>query len=184
MLITVTVIVGLLLLQYAINCHLLYSRVSHPLHVLWTECGPEARKHFPEFHFSDLERLGFRLAGYLVKSDGKRLRYCAIFIHSQNKDSAEVCPSDFLRLPVFKTRFEDGFAFEVGGSGNTPHQISGGADFPAFNFPQVDSGAELSHLHLLLKRDFSISRLPVIADGTGELREFTRKAEEVHSYHK
>jgi hypothetical protein len=153
--------------------------------VLWTECRIDPQRHFSEFDVSNLKQLGFTLAGYLLRSEDARLRYLAMFIHPQNKDSAEVFASDGQSspaLPVFKSRFEDGFAFEVGSSRIAPHEISGGPDFPAFNFPHVQSTAELYRMHLLLKIRFSKSRVPVVADGSGELREFARKAEEVHNY--
>jgi hypothetical protein len=185
---TSAIVAGLLLIQFVLNSYLIYSRVSHPLHVLWTEFDVDMRQHFPNLHFSDLEKLGFSLAGYLVKSDfsGGGLFHLAIFIHSQNKDSAEVFVSNSGRslfaLPIFKSRFQDGFAFEVGNHGIAPHKISGGPNFPAFNFPQVQSTAELYRIHCLAKKHFSKSRVPVVAEGSGELSEFARKAEEVHQY--
>ena len=184
--ITLSIIVGLLLVQYVLNSYLIYSRVSHPLNVLWTEWPEDIGRRFPEFHFSDLEQLGFRLSGCLVRSDGARLLYLAIFAHPQNKDSAEVFVSgegsSFLTLPIFKSRFADGFAFEVGSSRVAPHQISGGPNFPAFNFPNARSTAELYRIHGLLKSELSKSRAPAVSEGSGELREFARKAEEVHNY--
>src|SRR5207245_7226343 len=149
-----SIMAGLLLGQYVLNSYLIYKRVSHPLNVLWTEWPSDIRGRFPEFHFSDLEQLGFRLSGYLVRSDRAQLLYLAIFVHPQNKDSAEVFfsrgGSTFLTLPIFKSRFADGFAFEVGKSRVAPHQISGGPNFPAFNFPNVRSTAELYRIHRLL----------------------------------
>lgn len=185
---TLAIVAGLLVIQYALNSYLIYSRVSHSLHVLWTEFNIDARQYFPDFYFSDLDQLGFSLAGYLTRSDfsGAELTYLAMFIHPQNKDSAEVIVSSrgtsSLTLPIFKARFEDGFAFEVGNYGMAPHEISGGPDFPAFNFPQVQSTAELYRMHNLLKKHLAKSRIPVVADGKGELAEFARKAEEVHRY--
>src|SRR5437763_2017640 len=183
---TPSIIAGLLAVQYVFNSYLIYTRVSHPLHVLWTEYSVDIRGKFPDFHLSDLEQLGFKLAGYLVRSEGARLRYLAIFVHPQNNDSAEVFASEMrassFKLPIFKSRFRDGFAFEVGSHAIAPHEISGGPDFPAFNFPQVQSTAELYRIHRLLKIHLSKSRVSVVADGSGELREFVRKAEEVHDY--
>src|SRR5437016_3094939 len=115
-----SIIAGLLVGQYVLNSYLIYTRVSHPLHALWTECNLDMQRQFPALHFSDLEQLGFRLAGYLAGSEGGRVLYLAIFVHPRNMDSAEVFAfsegSTFLRLPVFKSRFADGFAFEVGNS--------------------------------------------------------------------
>jgi len=183
---TPSIIAGLLVVQYVLNSYLIYTRVSHPLHVLWIECNVDMQRHFPAFPFSDLEQIGFRLAGYLLRSEGGRVFYLAVFVHPQNRDSAEVFVFDgastFLTLPIFKSRFADGFAFEVGNSGVAPHQISGGPSFPAFNFPNVRSTAELYRIHGLLKREFSNSRVPTISDGSAEVREFARKAEEVHNY--
>jgi hypothetical protein len=181
-----SIIAGLLLLQFVVNSAFIYSRVSHPLHVLWTEWPGDIRGRFPEFHFSDLEQLGFRLAGYLVRSEQSQPLFLAILVHPQSKDSAELFVSgegeSFLTLPIFKTRFADGFAFEVGNSRVVPHKILGGPDFPAFNFPNVRSTAALYHIHSLLKNEFSESRAPVVSEGSGETREFARKAEEVHTY--
>lgn len=182
---TLAIFAGLLMVQYALNCYLIYTRASHPLHVLWTEHTSDASRHFSGFDLSNLEQLGFTLAGYVVRSEDTRLRCLAMFVHPQNKDSAELFASDgqgSLALPIFKSRFEDGFAFEVGSSRVAPHEISGGPDFPAFNFPQAQSTVELYRMHCLLKKQYSKSRVPVVADGTGELREFSRRAEEVHNY--
>jgi len=181
-----SIVAGLLLAQFVLNSAFIYSRVSHPLHVLWTEWPGDIRGRFPEFLFFDLEQLGFCVSGYLVRSDLSRPLFLAILVHPQNKDSAELFISgegeSLLTLPIFKTRFADGFAFEVGNSRVVPHKILGGPNFPAFNFPNVHSTASLYRIHSLLKKEFSESRAPVVSEGSGEIREFARKAEEVHDY--
>lgn len=180
---TLLIVFGLPVIGYALSSYLIYTRASQPLHVLWTESNEDMRQRFPDLYFSDLEHLGFRLAGYLVRSDNGKLFYLAIFIHPQNKDSAEVFASTRRNtLPVFESRFEDGFALETASAGDVPHEISGGLGFPAFNFPQVLSTAELYRIHRLLKSHFSNSRLPVIAEGSGEVGEFARRAEVLHDH--
>ena len=181
-----SIIVGLLIGQFVLNSYFVYSRVSHPLHVLWTEWPDDIRRRFPESQFSDLEHLGFRLSGCLVRSERAQVFFLAILVHPQNKDSAELFVSgegrSLLTLPIFKSRFADGFAFEVGNSRAAPHKIFGGPAFPAFNFPNVHSTAALYRIHGLLKNELSELRAPVVSEGPSELREFARKAEEVHNY--
>jgi hypothetical protein len=164
----------------------LYRKGSHPLHAGWSEHTGDARSQFPDSQFLDLENLGFTLAGYLVKGETTaRVGYIALFVHKENRDIAEVVvlPNGrILDLPIFKSRFGDGLTFEVAGLRNLPHRLSGGPNFPAFNFPYVESTGDLYQIHRKIKKQFLASRSPVISEGKDELIDRARRAEEVHRF--
>jgi hypothetical protein len=177
----VIILLGMLLVPYVIGPFLLYFRGSQPLVAGWKVLD-EADEPVGA-RSVELKNLGFKFTGYLLSRTGMRVAY---FIHPQNKDSAEVIIGllgDRLDTLIFKTRFEDDFALEVGSTAHAPFGGAGNPRFHAFNFPQLNSTGGLYQAHLKLKAQYLNSRRPVIDDGRGELFEFARKAEEVHVGH-
>ena len=174
------IVAGIIFAPYLYGPFLLYFRGSEPVLANWkflneTDEPVGARS-------SELKTLGFKFAGYLQTRTGMRIGY---FVHPRNKDSAEIILGLFsgrLDMLVFKTRFNDEFALEVGSSPNVPFRGAGNPRFHAFNFPQLTSTAVLYQVHLKLKEQYLDSRRPEIADSRAELFEFARKAEEVHAW--
>ena len=172
------ILVAVIFAPYLFGPFVFYFRGSQPVLVGWkvldeTDEPVGGRS-------GELTSLGFGFAGYLQIGTGMRLAY---FTHPLNKDSAEVILGLFggrLDTLVFKTRFEDDFALEVGSSPNVPFQGAGNPRFHAFNFPQLNATAVLYQVHLELREQYLDSRRPAIAEGRLELFEFARKAEEVH----
>jgi len=143
---------------------------------------------FPQYRVADLTRLGFTLAGQLVGGSANRNveGRLAIFVHAENQDSAQLVQvvSGLRTIPlmVFKSRFEDGFAFETSDSHTAP-LFEPDSNFVVFRFPPLHSTSDLYRIHRKLKEQFVGSHRPVIADNDGEIAEFIAQAEIVRQRH-
>jgi hypothetical protein len=124
--------------------------------------------------------LGFKLVGYLTKvqDDAPRL---ALFINSENRDSASIGRVAGHELLVFKTRFADGSALETGNTVLPPLR-SAIPNHPVFRFPQIRFPSDLYRVHQRIRRQMGSAREPVISDGEGEIAEFISRAEVVRSH--
>lgn len=134
---------------------------------------------------SDLGKLGFAYAGRVISpAEKKNIGVVVeIYIHEQNQDSAQLAEivGGLNRIPVvvFKSRFEDGFAFETNNI-SSASIFTPDPGFPSFSFPAVRSTADLYRLHRKLKEQFFASKQPLIADKEGELADFFARAEMRH----
>lgn len=132
-----------------------------------------------------LHRLGFEFAGLLSKDFvlDRPVVQIAFYIHPTSQDSAQVARimtrSKIIHTVIFKTRFDDGFAFETGLT-NTAPLFRSDPQFPVFRFPQLRSRADLYRIHCKLKERFTTNRSPVIADKSAEMAKFIARAEKVH----
>lgn len=166
----------------------LYTRASRPLLADYRVLIGEMSPPLPQYRTNDLQALGFEFIGYLAHEPGIRntASRLAMFVHRENGDSAQLANvvSGLRTIPmlIFKTRFDDGFAFETSNTA-TPQIFTPDQNFPTFRFPAVRSTRSLYRLHCRLKEGFSVSRHPVIAEGTGELWEFISRAEVTHQRH-
>src|SRR5579859_110475 len=164
--------------------YLLYTRHSLPL-----RAGFEVRStNFEAGDFKgsvELHKMGFEFASIVSANSvpGHRKVEAAIYVHPGNKDSAQlgriatrVGP---LNVMVFKTRFDDGSAFETSNSHTAPI-FRPDPQFQVFRFPQIRSRADLYRIHQKLKERFAATRRPVITDKAEELAEFIARAEIVH----
>lgn len=133
----------------------------------------------------DLGTLGFVYAGRLISpAEQKNIGVVVeIYLHEQNRDSAQlaVIIGGLRSIPVivFKSRFDDGFAFET----NNIFRASvfkPDPTFPSFCFPSMRSTADLYALHRKLKEQFLTSKRPLISDKKGELADFIARAEMRH----
>ncbi len=168
--------------------YLLYTRHWLPLRADYRIFEGDLRSEFPEHRIAALSSLGFEFAGYLVQEPGTRnvaLRL-AVFIHSANKDSVQLAKivSGLTTIPIvaFKSRFDDGFAFETSDS-HTPTPFKRDPDYQVFPFPGLRSTTDLYRLHCKIKEQFALSRRPVLADKSGEVAEFMARAEVVRERH-
>lgn len=134
---------------------------------------------------SDLGKLGFAYAGRVISpAEKKNIGVVVeIYIHKQNQDSAQLAEivGGLNRIPVvvFKSRFEDGFAFETNNISRASI-FTANPNFPSFCFPSVRSTADLYRLHRKLKEQFLTSKRPLVADKEGELADFITRAEMRH----
>jgi hypothetical protein len=131
-----------------------------------------------------LINLGFDRAGILARDVSDRVRTeVMIFVHQANGDSAQVgrviSRSRTLDMLVFKSRFEDGFAFETSSYPTAPGSLPD-PNFPVFRFSQIRGRSDLYRIHRKLKERFATSRRPVIASQSEELNDFVVRAEKVH----
>ena len=155
-------------------------------------CKLRSRKHlyaevfeFPHNYISSLDKLGFEFAGLLAQDSAQirpKLRI-AMYVHPVNRDSAQAARMESRRgiiyVLVFKTRFNDGFAFET--SNNfTARIFPQNQEFPVFRFPMMRSELDLYRIHQALKERFSATRSPIVGGGVEELNEFVAQAEAAH----
>jgi hypothetical protein len=105
----------------------------------------------------------------------------ALFVNSENLDSAHVLRIAGKELLVFKSRFEDGFAFETS-STDTVRLLPTNPNFPTFGFPQLRLPSDLYRVHEELKRGMGSGREPVVSNVEGEIAEFISGAEVVRRY--
>jgi hypothetical protein len=133
----------------------------------------------------DLEELGFAYAGRLISpAEQKNIGVVVeIYLHKQNRDSAQLAEivGGLRSIPVivFKSRFDDGFAFETNNISRASI-FESDPSFPSFCFPAVRSTADLYHLHRKLKEQFLAGHCPMISDNEGELTDFIARAEMRH----
>jgi hypothetical protein len=104
-------------------------------------------------------------------------------VHPLNRDSAQVgrvtARSRTVDVLVFKTRFDDGFAFETSNSG-TPPIFLPNPQCLIFRFPQIRWRADLYRIHQKIKEQFARDRHTVIGSKSEELSEFVVQAEKIH----
>jgi hypothetical protein len=167
--------------------YLLYTRHKTPLHVNFrvipgpTDPSPQA------FRVAHLRALGFTSAGQLVHETGRNLMlHIEIFLHPQNQDSAQVSEIvgglRTIHTLGFKSRFEDGFAFETNNS-HIPPVFLPDPGYQVFRFPSLRSTADIYHLHRKIKERFLSSHRPTLADSEGEFAAFIERAEVAHQRH-
>ena len=171
---------------YVQGPYLLYTRHTYPLRRGYIELASNPDQ--PSTKFADLGKLGFVFAAKLGADPAFQLvdLQVDIFIHSEGKDSAQLgqiatgLGTNYLM--VFKTRFDDGFAFETS-NGHTPPLFPPNPDYKVFRFPDLRSASDQYRLHLKIKEHFFGSRNPVLADREGEVAEFIKAAEVMHQRH-
>lgn len=166
--------------------YLLYTRGSLPLCANFVVQHSDAEVfEFPHNYISSLDKLGFEFAGLLAQDSAQirpKLRI-AMYVHPVNRDSAQAARMESRRgiiyVLVFKTRFNDGFAFET--SNNfTARIFPQNQEFPVFRFPMMRSELDLYRIHQALKERFSATRSPIVGGGVEELNEFVAQAEAAH----
>ncbi len=174
--------------------YLLYKRGRLPRHARYAvqPTPPEAFNFFSS-DLKALAGLGFEFAGVLTKEStpirpslplaSRPQVQLAMYIHPTNKDSAQVARvgslSREIHTLVFKTRFDDGFAFETSSSFTAP-VFPPDPEFPVFRFAPLRYRPDLYRIHQKLKERFSTTRRAVIGDRSTELAEFVARAEKVH----
>src|SRR5579864_7183659 len=158
----------------------LYTRVRHSATAGWSHADAKLSQQLRSDWMQQVRDLRFELAGYLAKGrdDGPCV---AIFINSENRDSAHVSRVAGRELLVFKTRFADGFAFETARSASAPLSPAI-PNNPVFRFSQIGTSADLYKVHQRLKHQLGSGREPVISDAEGEIGEFVSRAEVVRSH--
>jgi len=160
----------------------LYRRGTLPLRADYRVFDGPFTPDIPGYLVRDLSHLGFKFSGRLVQEPGKRnvAVRIEVFVHPANKDSAQVghVVSGLRNTPVlvFKSRFEDGFAFETSNTRSAPI-FHPDPNFPVFRFPAVRSTKSLYRLHCKIKEQYALTHRFPIADADGELNEFIRRAE-------
>lgn len=166
----------------------LYTRSSRPLHAEYQPFMGEIQPSLPQYRSADLEGLGFRFIGYIVQEPSVRqiATRLALFVHGENGDSAQLAHvvSGLRTVPllVYKTRFDDNFAFETSNS-NTPKLFEPDPNFPTFRFPTVRSTGSLYRLHCKIRERVGASRRAMLAEGSGEIAEFIAAADRVNQRH-
>jgi hypothetical protein len=166
---------------------LLHSRHKNPLRADYRVVKVSEPQN-PHYRVRDLLGLGFEFAGELAQDPGPRnvAARLDMFLHEQNKDSAQLAQVitglGTIELLVFKSRFEDGFAFETS-NGHTAPLFKPDPNYRVFRFPDVRSTSDLYRLHFKLKEQFAANRRPALADKDGELAEFIARAEVSHRRH-
>lgn len=166
--------------------YLLYTRGWRSPHATFEvrAVGPE-EVGFSDNVASSLKKLGFEFAGILTKDVGsdRPTVEITIYVHPLNRDSAQVgrvtTRSRTVDVLVFKTRFDDGFAFETSNSG-IPAILLANPQCPIFRFPQIRQRADLYRIHQKIKEQFATDRHPVIGSKSEELSEFVVQAEKIH----
>jgi|SRR5579872_1252264 len=162
----------------------LHARGKLALHAGY-QIAPQTSPDSLSFRDGQLQSLGFEYAGQIIdpvasRNVGVRL---LMYVHEQNQDSAQVAEviSGLRTIPalVFKSRFQDGFAFETNNMSQS-RIFPGDPEFPVFRFPALRSTADLYRIHRKIKEQFLTSRHPVMAGKEGELAEFIARAEIAH----
>jgi hypothetical protein len=168
--------------------YLLYTRHWLPLRADYRIFEGELLAQFPAHRIEGLSRLGFEFAGHLVQYPGTRnvAVRLAMFIHPANKDSAGlaevVSGLRTIAFLAFKSRFDDGFAFETSNS-QTATVFERDPNFQVFQFPGLRSTTDLYRLHCKIKEQFALSHRATLADKNGEVAEFMARAEVVRQRH-
>lgn len=181
-------VVAFFLIPFVHGPYLLYRNGWRPLRADYRLWVGQIKPGFLEHHVHDLFEMGFNHAGQLVQERGKRNVETAvsIFLHPSNLDSAQlVLVVSGLRtraVLVFKSRFDDGFAFETSSFGVAPI-FKPDPHFPVFRFPAVRSTHDLYRPHCRIKEQFLSAHNPTIADAAGELAEFIARSEIVNQRH-
>jgi hypothetical protein len=85
-------------------------------------------------------------------------------------------------LIVFKSRFENGFAFETS-NGYIPSPFKPDPNYQVFRFPGVSPTGGLYRLHRKRKERFLPTHRPILADSEGEIAAFIERAEIAHQRH-
>ena len=171
---------ALLLSRFVLGPYRLYTKGSQPLrsnYRIFTGTIPD----LPKYRVEDLAGLGFQPAGQLVKDGAKNVSArVAVFVHPSNQDSAQlalvVSGLRTTSMLIFKSRFDDGFAFETSDS-NTAPIFAPDPKFPVFRFPPLRSTRDLYRIHRKLKEQFVVNHRPILADSEGELSEFMSREE-------
>ena len=166
----------------------LYRRGMLPLRAGFRIFEGPFTPEIPGYRVRDLSYLGFRSTGRLVQEPGIRnvAARIEVFVHPANNDSVQVghIVSGLRNTPVliFKTRFEDGFAFETSNTRSAPvFQLD--PNFAVYRFPAVRSTKSLYRLHCEIKERFGLTHGLPITDQDKELNEFIHRAEIVHQRH-
>jgi hypothetical protein len=168
--------------------YLLYTRHKVPLHADHRVVPGPTEKSPQAFRVADLKALGFTSAGHLIQEAGLRnvAMHSEVFVQPQDHDSAHLAEiASGLRtihMLVFKSRFEDGFAFETS-NGHVPPAFKVDPNYPVFRFPSVRSTADLYRLHRKIKERWFSSHPSTLADGQGELAAFVERPEFVQQRH-
>ena len=163
----------------------LQAKGCFPLHANYRVIRDQTESDRTSYRVSDLMRLGFTFASQLVQPAGERnvAVRLEMFLHSQNKDSAQLAQivSGLRTTPVliFKTRFADDFAFETSDA-HSPHIFKPDPNSPVFRFPVVRSTPDLYRLHCAIKEQFFHSHRAALADKEGEVAKFIARAEIAH----
>ena len=158
----------------------LYTIVRSPIRAGWCRADAALCKELRSDWMQQVKDLGFKLAGYLTK-DCDDAPHLALFVNSENRDSAHISQIAGKELLVFKTRFEDGFAFETGNT-DSVRLLPMNPNFPTFRFPQLRLTSDLYLVHERLKSCVGSGREPVISNGEGEIAEFISRAEVVRKH--
>lgn len=174
----VTVVLSVVPLLWSV--YRLYTRVCPPARAAWYRSSTDISKELRSDWMRQIPDLGFNLAGYLTK-DSDNAPYLALFVNSENCDSAHISRVAGKDLLVFKTRFADGFAFETSNTA-TARLLPAIPYNPVFRFPSVILPLDLYRVHRKTKVELGVERTPVIADGDGEIAEFISRAEVVRSH--
>ena len=164
----------------ALVAYRLYAQVRHPIPAGWRVTVAEISKELRSDWMQQVRDLGFNLAGYLKKDrdDGPCL---ALFVNSENRDSAHVSRVAGKDLLVFKTRFADGFAFETGNTTSAP-LLPPIPDNPVFRFPLIGLPLDLYRVHERIRNQMGTERKPIVSDAEGEVDEFISRAEVVRGH--
>jgi len=158
----------------------LYTSVRRPLQAGWRRTDADLSGDLRSDWIEQIHGLGFDLGGYLTHSsvDAPRL---ALFIDSENRDSAHISRVAGHDLFVFETRFADGFAFETANTALAP-LLPAIPNNPVFRFPQLRLPLDLYRVHQQIKNKMGLGREPVIENADGEIDEFVSRAEVSRSY--
>jgi hypothetical protein len=158
----------------------LYVRVRPPVRAGWCYGDAGLSKDLRSDWMQQIRDLGFSLAGHLTK-DCDDPPVLALYIDPIHRDSAHVARVTGKDLLVFKTRFEDGFAFETS---STPsiRLFPTNPQHPTFRFPQLRRPSDLYRVHQRIRSQVGSEREPVISDEEGEVAEFISRAEVVRSH--
>ena len=163
----------------------LHAKGFFPLRANYRVVQDQTEPDPSSYRVRDLTRLGFTFAAQLVQPAGERnvAVRLEMFIHSQNKDSAQLAQivSGLKTTPVlvFKTRFVDDSAFETSDA-RSPHIFGPDPNSPVFRFPGVRSTQDLYRLHCAIKEQFFHSHQAALADKEGEVAKFIARAEIAH----
>jgi hypothetical protein len=167
--------------------YLLYSRHKVPLHADYRIVNGPDDTSPQAYRVAHLKNLGFVSAGQIVHNTTQNVvLHVEMFLHSQNQDSAQVAEIvgglRTIHMLAFKSRFEDGFAFETN-NGHIPRVFPPDPNYQVFRFPSVRSTADIYHLHRKIKERFLSSHRPLLADSEGELAAFIEHTEGARKRH-
>lgn len=167
--------------------YLVLTRHKNPLRLEYRRVESADEPVSPQYRVAALTSLGFKSAGQLVQASEFRnvQARLELFLHEANKDSAQLTTIEMglktIHLLVFKTRFEDGFAYETS-DGHTAPVFKPDPNYRVFRFPDIRATGDLYRLHCEIKKQFS-DRRPTLADGEGEMAQFIARAQLTHQRH-